>query len=230
MKRLLVLICAALTGLAALPASAQELETGSLVNRRAPKPVGEHSSQRSVLAWHNFSSCIARKRENSVRALLDATTQAEVDKLRPAFTREIECLGAQGGSDFAEGVMLSAPVDIQRGMFAEALLDKMPHPLNLPALPRVREYHSAWLAVSGRDISVEEMAVCVAATNPAGIEAVIATVAETSQELDAIRALLPSFGPCLVNNVHLTANRQSMRAALAEALYHRAIAPAEPAQ
>ncbi|MES2443681.1 MAG: hypothetical protein V4574_12690 [Pseudomonadota bacterium] len=227
MKRALVLACAML---AAVPASAQDLETGSLVNRRAERPAGKQSDARAVQAWHGFASCMVRKRGESVRRLFDATTQAEVDKLDAAFTRELECLNTQTGSHFAGGLMLIAPVDVQRGMFAEALLDKMPRPLGLAPLARVPQYSSVWTAVSGRDRSVEEMAVCVAAINPAGIEALIATQPESRDELAAVRAVTPSLGTCLVANVRLTANRQSLRAALAEALYHRAMAPKAPAQ
>jgi len=43
-----------------------------------------------------------------------------------------------------------------------------------------------------------------------------------------MRVISPALGPCLHAGATLTSNRQSLRAALAEAYYHRLHAPAEP--
>jgi hypothetical protein len=209
----------------ATPALAQEAPLGS----RLAQPQRTYNAKvdsRAVIVGHSFAACITRKRESSARRFIEATTAEEVDKIRTALFREVGCTNMPGMSPIGDGAMVASSPDIWRGMIAEQLLRQLP-PVTLQPLPRLREYHSPWLAVSGRYPVVEEMAVCVAATNPSAIVSLLATTPESPQEQAAMRAMSPSFGPCLVVNARLTANRQSMRAALAEALYHRAIA--EPA-
>jgi hypothetical protein len=170
---------------------------------------------------------MADKRSTSVHRLLDATTEEEAAVASTVLAREVQCIIP--GPDTSMGWTLNAPVAIERGMYAEAMIAKMHHPLGLAPLAREREYHSPWNAVSGRAAVVDEMATCVAATNPAQIEALLRTASDSREELTAFAAIAPSLGPCLAANVQMNANRVGIRAALAEALYHRATAPTEPA-
>lgn len=212
---------------AAAPAFAQDAALGSRLAQR-PQTHNASTDSRAVIVGHSFAACITRKRESIARRFIEVTTAEEVDKLETALFREVGCTNMPGMSPIGDGAMVRSATDIWRGMIAEELLRGVA-PITLQPLARLPEYHSLWLAVSGRYPVVEEMAVCVAATNPAGIVALLKTVPESPEEQAAMRAMSPSFGPCLVVNAHLTANRQSMRAALAEALYHRATMP-EPVQ
>lgn len=207
---------------AAAPAFAQDAPLGSHLPQR-PTTHNPKADSHAVIVGHSFAACMIRKREAIARRFIEATTAEEVGKLETALFREVGCTNMPGVSAIADGAMVGSSTDIWRGMIAEELLRRMPSAPFQP-LPRLREYHSAWLAVSGRYPVVEEMAVCVAATDPAGIVSLLATAPESPEEQAAMRAMSPSFGPCLVVNARLTANRQSMRAALAEALYHRATA------
>lgn len=227
MMRTGILACALVALFAASPAFAQDLEIGSLVHKRRALASESQSRERATMIWHAYARCVSEKRGATVHRLLDSEDPNEVGQLIPALTREVQCNIA--GPDPASGWSLNAPFALQRGMYAEALLGKMRHPLALEPLVRVNEYHSRWAAVSGRDAVVDEMAICVAATNPSGVEALLATETDSPKELTAFGTLAQSFGPCLAANVQLNANRVAIRAALAEALYHRATAPTGPA-
>jgi hypothetical protein len=89
-------------------------------------------------------------------------------------------------------------------------------------------YQRPWFAVTGRHLSVDEMGACIADVNPAGIGALIRTVPTTPGEGQAFAALSPDMGRCLRAGTKLQANRQSLRAALAEALFQRLNAPTAP--
>jgi hypothetical protein len=227
-RLLAALFCAAAALVLATPAAAQdENELGSRVLKRHPASSNGEPERRATLIWHTFTRCMAEKRGASVRRLLEVENADALQQTMAVLSREVQC--NIGGPDMITGYSLNAPLDVQRGMYAEALLARMRHPLGLPALARVAVYHSGWNAVSGRSATVDEMAVCVADTNPGGVEALLATDANSREELAVFGALSASFGPCLVANTQLNATRVGVRAALAEALYHRVMAPAEPA-
>jgi len=121
-------------------------------------------------------------------------------------------------------MMVNISTDLMRGVLAEAAVAERPEAATLPALPPPPEkadYVRDWFALSGRDPTVDEMAVCVAEQNPMGIRALIATKAETPEEKAAVQSIAPSLGPCLPQGATLKANRESLRAALADAFYHR---------
>jgi len=107
-------------------------------------------------------------------------------------------------------------------MLAEAALEKTSADEALQPLAPQPSYEREWFMLTGRDRVVDEMAVCVADQTPAGVRALLATKPEGPEELAAVQALSATLGPCLPTGATLKANRQSLRAALAEALYHRA--------
>jgi hypothetical protein len=72
-----------------------------------------------------------------------------------------------------------------------------------------------------RDPIVDEMATCTADVNPMGTLALLQTEAYSDAEMAAVQTLAPDIGRCLRAGATLKANRQAMRAALAEALYQR---------
>jgi hypothetical protein len=136
------------------------------------------------------------------------------------------CINLLVVSDFADRQSIDLPGDIYRGMLAEAAIrdrfaDQTVEPLKLQAT-----YDRPWFAATGRPRDIDEMSVCVADIDPAGVQRLLATTAETGEERAAVRALAPSLGPCLATGTKLSSNRQSLRAGLAEALYHRFTTPA----
>jgi hypothetical protein len=108
-----------------------------------------------------------------------------------------------------------------RGMIAEAFVKKNGGAAGLAVKPLQAVYKREWHAITTRPAAVDEMATCVAETNPAGIVAVLRTGHGSPEEVAAIRTISPSLGTCLGVGAKLTANRTAIRSALAEALYHR---------
>jgi len=180
------------------------------------------ANQRAVRGAHNYATCVVHRRESLARAYLDATTAQEIAKSSSALFRDIECLDIPGFSGFAIARRIAMPEDVQRGILAEAML-KQEGGLRAAFAPQplAKTYQAPWSAISGRGPVVDEMAVCVSQTDPQGVANLLATLPESEDEQQAIGAISPYLGPCLQNGAQLTANRQSLRAALAEALYHR---------
>lgn len=208
--------------------SAQETELGSRLNKR-PDIRQVHGKGSTRVDAQNMLRCIADSRTDKARRYLAQVRDTEIEKIGPGLFRPLTNCVYIDGSDFSTERQVGWSRDVGRGALAEALLAKTPRPAPLVALALQKQYHSPWAEVSGRDIVVEEMAVCVAATNPSGIDALLRTSVESDAEKAAVAALGPWLGPCLSATAILKANRASLRAALAEALYHRvaADAPAE---
>ena len=206
--------------LAAVPAAAQDTEIGSHITKER-NIVSTHAAKSSRIGAVDMLTCVVRNRPVLSARYLQTTSAVEMQAMEPGLFRETTSCPFLAGSEFTRTRQVGWDQDVGRGIIAEALLARMPRAAPLPPLPLVKDYHSPWAAVSGRNAVVEEMAVCVAATNPAAIDALVATTVDTPSESAAIGAVGPSLGPCLSASAKLTANRASLRAALAEALYHR---------
>lgn len=97
----------------------------------------------------------------------------------------------------------------------------------LPSLPlRQGFYKRPWFAGTARNAVVDEMGACVADTAPPGISNLLRTSAYTPQEKSAFATLTPVMASCLSAGAKLIGNTQSLRAAMADALYQRVINPA----
>lgn len=175
---------------------------------------------------HAYASCVAHLRAPSAKAFLAATSVEEGQRRRSAMSREIECNDLGDTNNFVEGQMLYFSTDLLRGMIAEVYVaDQRVAMAALPALPRVNLYNRPWFAGTGRDRVVDEMAACVADTQPGGTLRLVTSAAYTSAEDSTFQALVPAMGPCLTVGARLRAGRQALRAALADALYQRFVAP-----
>ena len=176
---------------------------------------------------YRLAECMYFKRRDDVRGYLTAMSEKDQARYQRNLGESVTC--SRVTLSDAPGLMGSAiytPPDVMRGNYAEAAMSKMAEDDGLaPLAPAQIGYAREWFALTGRDPVVDEMAVCVAEQNPAGIQALLATKPETPEEKAATTALGPVLGPCLPQGATLKANRQSLRAALAEALFHRAVAP-----
>jgi hypothetical protein len=141
---------------------------------------------------------------------------------------ELDCIANIAGNDLVEGVQVYYPDDIMRGDLAEDLLKRNRSVVQgLAAKPIQRTYYRPWYAFTGRHISLDEMATCVADTRPAAVMALLGTQPFSDDENAAFAQLIGAMGPCLVAGTKLDAKREPLRAALAEALYQRAYHPEE---
>jgi hypothetical protein len=168
---------------------------------------------------------VNKRRQTAERML--ASTDAETVKraYKNLWAGDLTCYSGfeDNDSGFVEGRVIDAPFDVMRGMIAEELVKREAAQVaQLPLLQPLHQiYVRPWYPVTNRDPIVDEMATCVADVNPVGILALFQTDAYTDGEMAVVRNLSPDFGRCLRAGARLTANRQSLRAALAEALYQR---------
>ncbi|MEO6581326.1 MAG: hypothetical protein ABIN68_00775, partial [Sphingomicrobium sp.] len=157
-----------------------------------------------------------------------APTKQRAEQAIERLSDNLRCSRIVPGNDLVEARIAVFSSEVLRGMLAErALVKAWPQIAALPTLPLQKIYQRPWFAVTGRHLSVDEMGACIADTNPAGIAALIRTVPATVEEGRAFAGLNVNMGHCLRAGTKLQANRQSLRAALAEALFQRLQAPAE---
>lgn len=200
---------------------------GSRLGERLEKK--EVEDQRDAAqAAHQLAGCVLAKRGTAGRDLLNARTEEEVVNLRARISGDYECFAVLPGNDFVEGVAIAYPPDVMRGHLAEELLKRNRQAVaELQPLPLQKVYSRSWFPFTGRHISLDEMAACVADTNPAAVMALMASEPFSRDENAAFGNLMPFMGPCLAAGTKLDAKREPLRAALAEALYQRVTNPSE---
>ena len=221
MKRLRMVLAAGVA-LSAAGAALAEPPIGTRLGERLKgDPVKDH--QAAARGAHAMASCLVNKYERKVRALLSATTADESQKAAGRLTGEVSCFSMPEGNHLFEGQRVMFPRDIFRGMLAEKLLKTdSTRVRQLPLLQPLQQiYTRPWYPATARDPIVDEMATCVAEVNPVGTFSMLATEAYSDAEGAAMGALRADFGRCLRAGAKLQANRQALRAALAEALYQR---------
>lgn len=208
-----------------MPSHAQDdPPIGSRLGKRQDIVV-QQDPRAAAQAAHRFAGCVYVQRPAGVRAALDSLDPDESRRLLDKVEgKGGTCINLMIGTDAAYGQKMSLPPELYRGLLAEAALRQDLKSVALEAVTRQPSYQRGWFAVTGRPLAVDEMGACVADVNPAGVRALLATTAETPEEKRAVSELAASLGPCLTVGAKLSANRQSLRAALAEALYHRAVA------
>lgn len=217
-----------------LAAMATVMTAGPAIAQVDGPPIGSRLGERlktdnkadeetSALTAHNMAYCLVERHTRAARAVLASTEPGSFKKIGTKALGELQCaMPFVAKSHVVEGLRIQYPPDVMRGMLAEYLLKKDKAAARaLPALPRVQIYKRPWFAATERHIAVDEMATCVSEVDPAGTLAVLETRPYSPDERAAIGRLMPAMGPCLSAGAKLQANRQALRAALAEALYQR---------
>ena len=200
---------------------------GSRLGERLDKNSVENERD-SAQSAHQLAGCMLAKKASVARGLLNARSYEELKALQGKMNGEVDCFAILPGNDMVEGVMVSYPPEIMRGNIAEELLKKnRPAVANLSRLPIQKGYTRSWFAFTGRPQSVDEMATCVAETNPAAVMALVDSEPFSGSENAAFGNLVPVMGPCLVAGTKLEGKREPLRASLAEALYQRVTNPGE---
>jgi len=173
-------------------------------------------------AQQRYVACLSEMRPAQVRQLLQASTADAASLPYHALAEDDRCFTrVYGNQEFRPEDVLSQ--DMLRGKLAEqVLLVRANDVAALQPLPlQQKRYIRNWFGATGRHPAVDEMAVCMADTDPAGIAALIKTSPGGSDESDAVTALGPNLTKCLGAGTRLDASRQALRAALADALYQR---------
>jgi hypothetical protein len=222
------LLFASAVGLQAIAPASAEPPIGSRLGNRIERNA-EKGEADAALGAHEMARCLVNKQRSTVRAFLASVDAQESKRLSNQMGGEHECLSMftlSAANDFVEGRMISFPHDIYRGMLAEWMIRTDERTFaSLSALPRQLTYARNWYAVSDRDVSVNEMATCVSESDPQDILALLKTPPYSDAEGTVFGVLGSSLGACLRAGVKVTGNRQSLRAALADALYQRVANP-----
>jgi hypothetical protein len=218
---------AALVSLGVASATRAEPPIGSRLGDRLEKNKVKDERE-SVQAAHQLAGCIVVKRGSIARGILDSRDEQQVKKFESQSGGTVECMANISRNDLVDSILVMYPGDIMRGDIAEELLKRNRSAMQqLQPLPMERTYSRPWYVFTGRHVSLDEMATCVANTNPAAIAALINSEPFSGDEDSAFGTLIPVLGPCLVAGTKLDARREPLRAALAEALYQRAFHPEE---
>ena len=221
-------LMSALLLMAAAQPGPSEAPTGSrLANRPLLGP--KLSAKDQAVGAKAMADCLYDQNERIARAALLASSKESAEKALAVLSGNVRCSRMSASNDLVEVRVLAYSSEVLRGMLAERALTKVrPQLAALPVLPLQKIYQRPWFAVTGRHLTVDEMGACIADINPAGIAALILTVPTTPDEGQAFAALSADMGKCLRAGTKLQANRQSLRAALAEALFQRLNAPTAP--
>lgn len=182
------------------------------------------ASQADDSLLRSYVACLANRDVPKMERLLAADGEGDFRAAATDLAAEPRC-GKR--ADMESGIFLatySVNPGKLRGMVAEALLRRPGGLAHLSALPREKIYAANWFLVSGRPRPMDEMAVCVAATNPDGIARLIQTRPGSAGENDALAALNASLGQCLGVGYELRGTSVEVRGALSEAIFHRSYA------
>lgn len=216
----------ALSVLAAMPAMADP-ETGSRLSKNT-RPGPQLTPQDANLAAQKMANCLVSKRTDRVAAALLARGQKAADAAMAKVLGDVSCINlGPPANEMSDTRQISFSTDVLRGKLAEALLREDKASIAaLTANPLQKQYIRPWFGVTTRHSYIDEMATCVVDTNPAGVGAVFTTATDSPNEATAIKALVPNMVKCLRAGASLNANKQALRAALAEAMWQRLHAPA----
>jgi hypothetical protein len=170
-----------------------------------------------------YAACLVQTRPAQVEALLHASSAAAAHNPYYALADDERCFTRIFGNKPFRPEDAGTSMDMLRGRLAEqALLSQSRKVEALEALPlQQQRYVRPWFAATGRHPAVDEMAACMADTDPKAILTLVGTTAGSEDENAAISGLSSSLTKCLSAGTRLDASRQALRAALADALYQR---------
>lgn len=218
---------------AASPAAAQDQpETGTRLAAPKSRNVGSVAltAKDQAVGAKRMAECMYNRKGTVARQALLATTPEAAKAALDRMMGEVTCFGDDVSNDLVGYRTARIPRDILRGMLAEAAFKRDSDGAQaLKPLPLQQIYQRNWFAVTGRHVSVDEMGACIADTNPGGILTLVRSVPTSPEEGAAFAALSGNLGTCLRAGTKLQASRQSLRAALADALYQRVYGPAPAA-
>jgi hypothetical protein len=197
--------------------------------KRAKQPItnGQKGEAEQRSDTYRFLECGVNRQEGPMHRILDISDDKGYRRAMESMSGLRGCKDEGRFSENAVEISFRFDTATARGMIAEALLKKNQRLNGHPVMALQRTYPRGWYVRTTRPQAIDEMAACVAETNPDGIAALLLTNHGSPEEIAATRALSPSLGACLVAGAKLSANRLALRSAFAEALYHRAFDAAE---
>ena len=218
MSRAMTSMAAAVLMLAAASASA---ETGTRIDR-------SRLVENPVAGWA-FGQCVARFRAEAVesflrlRADVDGSRSAMEDLVDPNDDRcySLAQIPAQQlvlepevfRGQLAQGRYLARYPEAPPALIADAQPGTIPVEVYNQRISTTSDVRSEVIRIFGD---------CVTAARPDAVDALVRTRVTSDEESAAIAALGENFGPCLWEGQSISFSRESLRAALADALYRKA--------
>ncbi len=199
---------------------AAEPPIGSHIDR-APDVGPSRSGNDAVRAMHTFARCASKYRHSSALKWLTDLDPKGQDISRKRLYNHMECeflfgVGGQG---------LHIDDSLYRGAIAEAILKDEGYldrrVLDAPPAVPQRTYARGWFSITGRNPVVDETSVCVSEVYAEGVYNLLRTEQPSLEERAAVVGLSEVLGKCLVQGAVLKADIPALRAALAEAYFHR---------
>ena len=186
----------------------------------SPRPDLSTRTLDQITTYDEMNACQMRPNVETAKSLLAATTIDDARKYAARFKWRA-CTLKGPGTGFMKVEPNDPKLDELRWMSADYFLRDPALVAGLEPLPKRRIYNGPWFAASARDDSIDEMAACVADTNPAGILSMNKAQVGSKEEQAAFTALNKDFIACLSAGVKLHGDRKAIRGALVEALYQR---------
>lgn len=196
-------------------------KTGSRVAKPAKHGSNDQRGDReeSARILQSFAGCMIGRKPAQLAAIVDppyGTPDAErLRRIKAMESTMSLCLGDAGGG------WMGSPYYLMVGAFAEQLYRR--YFVRLPALGEVEVPP----AVHPDQVPILEtlrFANCLIDHDPNSVDVLVRSNAGSSVEAAKFDSLAPHYGVCLDAGSKLALNRQSLRAALAEHLYRRALA------
>jgi hypothetical protein len=188
----------------------------------SPAAVIASSAAAAPSSARSLAACLAQSHAQQARQLLQASTSAAVTTPYRSLVDDDRCVSQAFGNQFNPADDALSQATLRGNLAEQLLLTQSAAVAALKPLPlQQKRYIRPWFAATGRHPAVDEMAACMADTDPAGIVALIRTEPGSGEETAAFGEMSPALTKCLSAGTQLDVNRAAIRGALADALYQR---------
>ena len=174
-----------------------------------------------------MAQCIVSHYPQGANVLLRSGSAVEANRAFQSLTNKRACFDElMDGREYSPQE-IPAIGDLRGALAEQALRKSWATAQGLAALPvQQKRYMRPWFAATGRNAVVDEMAACLADSDPAGVVQLIETRRGSFKEGAAFTKLRPGLDRCLIAGTKVEADATALRAALADALYQRVNNPA----
>jgi len=180
------------------------------------------SRLRGALLLRHMGSCLYGKERVAARGLLRSVPGStdEARRMAALHSRLEECVNGDAEAVRSTNLIL-------RGAVAEGIfLAMFPADPAAPAADRP-SLPPSWMDAYAKDPSIgptlalHQLAGCVVRAAPADASRLVRTTPGSAEESTSFQAITPRLGPCVNQGRSFSSNKTTLRALLAEALYHR---------
>lgn len=192
--------------------------------RTTPGKQSEIRLQLSDRETRHTARCVIDRAQGQVTKLLDTVPESNTEShiFNAMHSRMTWCYPGSGGIRFT--------AMIWRGFLAEHLIAGMDSDAKTEAVTNPLE-DAGWVSdfgdMTGENkglIGLPQFGRCVVAADPAAVLALVAAESFSSEENSVMGKIVPLLPPCMDSGITGEFSKQSLRAVLAEGLYHYLLA------